>query len=306
MRRRALVLVAAATALVLAGCSSANPDASASTGGAAKIDDIVIGTSDALAPTVTLPENQTFREAQGRIVWEGEGAPLVENQPLLLDIYAVSLEDGAELVNTYDGLPQPFVLAPEVLGNELYELLIDSNVGTRAVVVTPANVASGVTPSAGEEPSTVPDAVIVIDVLSERAVGTAVEPRDDLPSVTVNSDTGEPTIVIDSDLDEPTTVQSETLIQGGGEQIKSGSYILVNYKAMRWDGTEFESSWPEDKAPFSTQIGTNQVIRAWDEALLDQSVGSQVLIVAPPAAGYPDEGTLVFVVDILDVWTPVE
>ena len=41
-------------------------------------------------------------------------------------------------------------------------------------------------------------------------------------------------------------------------------------------------------------------------ALLDQTVGSQVLIVAPPSAGYPEEGTLVFVVDILDVWNPVD
>jgi len=307
MRRRALALVAAA-ALAVAGCSDAGNDATATAGGAASIDDIVIGNSDALAPQITIPQGALFTDAQGRMEWEGDGAPLVDNQPLLLDIYAVSLDDGAELVNTFDGLPRPFVLAREVLGDEAYDLLIDSNVGSRVVVVAPAMEASGLssTPEPGTQPSTTPDVVFVIDVLSDRAVGTEIPQRDDLPKVTVNSDTGEPTIAADDDLVEPTAVQSETLIQGDGQQVKAGSYITVNYIAQRWDGTPFSSSWTEGTAPFSTQIGTSQVIPAWNEALVDQTVGSQVLIVAPPEFGYPEEGTLVFVVDILDVWTPVE
>jgi len=305
MRRRALALVAAA-ALVLAGCSEASPDASATKQRSADIEDVVIGNSDALAPTVTLPEGQTFNEAQGRIIWDGEGAALIPDQPLLLDIYALSLDTGNELVNTFDGLPRAFVLAPEVLGDELYELLVDANVGTRAVVVAPAQTTGGITPTSTAVPVPAPDAVIVIDVLSDRAVGDAVPQRDDLPTVTRNVDTGEPTITIGTDLVKPANVQSETLIQGEGPQIKAGSYVLVNYKGVHWDGSDFYSSWPTDTAPFATQIGSGQVIPAWDQALLDQTVGSQVLIVAPPGDGYPEEGTLVFVVDILDVWTPVE
>jgi len=305
MRRRVLAIAATAAVLVLAGCSDANPDATATQSNVADIAHIEIGASDALAPTITLPEGETFTETQSELVWDGEGAPLQPNQPLLLDIYAVALNDGRELVNTFDGLPSPFVLAPEVLGDELYDLLIDANVGSRALLVASAQ-SGALTPGSVSADSSTPDTVIVVDVLSERAVGTEVEPRTDLPTVTVNSDTGEPTITIDDDLEEPAMVQSETLIQGDGQQVQMGSYILANYKAVHWDGTDFESSWPEDKAPFSTQIGTGQVVRAWDQALLDQTAGSQVLIVAPPADGYPAEGTLVFVVDILDVWTPVE
>ena len=310
-RRAATMLVAIAAALTLSACSAANPDASTSGGTAANINDIEIGPSDALAPSISLPPGETFTEPQGKVVWEGDGAALQDNQPLLLDIYGVSLADGSELINTFDGLPRSFVLAREVLGDELYELLIDANVGTRVLVVAPSPDApaastspspSGAAPAAGN-----PDVALVVDVLSDRAEGTAIEPRPDLPSVEVNEDTGEPTITIPKELTEPTTVQSETLIQGTGPQVKDGSYILVNYKAVHWDdGSEFASSWPAETAPFSTQIGTGQVISAWDQALLDQTVGSQVLIVAPPQFGYPAEGTLVFVVDILDVWTPVE
>lgn len=311
MRRRALALLAAG-ALVLAGCSSASPDATSTNETSASINDIEIGISDALAPTITLPTDEPFNEAQGRIVWEGKGAPLIDDQPLLLDIYAVSLDDGREIVNTFDGLPRPFVFAPEILGDDLYNLLLDENVGTRVVLVAPALKDAGLTPTTAAGDGTVddatPDVALVVDVLSERATGTSKETqRDDLPIVTVNKDTGEPEIEIGEDLEEPTAVQSETLIQGdGNEQVKKGSYVLVNYKAVHWDGSDYYSSWPADKAPFATQIGTEQVIPAWDTALIDQNAGSQVLIVAPAEYGYPEEGTLVFVVDILDVWTPVE
>ncbi|MCR6713455.1 MAG: FKBP-type peptidyl-prolyl cis-trans isomerase [Demequina sp.] len=306
MRARALAAVALAL-LTLTACSKVSPDATASDT-SADIDEISIGVSDGLAPTITLPEGKTFTEPQGKVVFEGDGAPLVDNQPLLLDVYGVSLSDGSEIVNTFDGLPRSYVLAREVLGDNLYDLLIDGNVGMRVLVVAPATKEGTLTPGGSSAaPAPEPTVALVVDVLSDRAVGTEIEPRTDLPTVTVDKDTGEPTITIPDDLKEPTTVQSETLIQGNGLQVKDGSYILVNYKAVRWkDGTEYSSSWPEDTAPFSTQLGTGQLIPALDEALLDQTTGSQVLVVAPPQFGYPEEGTLVFVVDILDVWTPVE
>ena len=40
------------------------------------------------------------------------------------------------------------------------------------------------------------------------------------------------------------------------------------------------------------------------QGLLDQTQGSQVMMVVPPTLGYPAIGTMVFVVDILDVWNP--
>ena len=52
------------------------------------------------------------------------------------------------------------------------------------------------------------------------------------------------------------------------------------------------------------------MIPGWDEALVGQTVGSQVLVIVPPNKGYGANGnpsggikgtdTLVFVVDILD------
>ena len=58
-------------------------------------------------------------------------------------------------------------------------------------------------------------------------------------------------------------------------------------------------------------IGKGQVIPGWDEGLVGQTVGSQVLLVVPPDKGYgagsasagiKGTDTLVFVVDILDAY----
>ena len=61
-------------------------------------------------------------------------------------------------------------------------------------------------------------------------------------------------------------------------------------------------------ATFPVQnIGQAQVIDGWNQGLVGQTVGSQVLLVVPPSLGYganaqgsiPANSTLVFVVDIL-------
>lgn len=291
---RRIAAVALACALALSACSSAGPGASASPT-VAGVDDIVIGTAEgSLAPTLTFPEGAEFTRPDGEVIWRGEGAPLVDDQPLLLDVYAVSVVDGTEVANTFDGLPRPYVLAPEVVGDDLYSLLIRVNVGARVLVLAPPN----------DEETSTPAVAMVVDVLSERAVGEELPQPEGMPIVT-RSATGEPSITIPDDVEEPTELQVATLIQGAGAQVRQGSFVTVNYEAVYWeDGTEFDSSWPTEKAPYETQIGVGQVIPAWDIGLLDQTVGSQVLLVAPPTYAYADKGTLVFVVDILDVWNP--
>ena len=76
-------------------------------------------------------------------------------------------------------------------------------------------------------------------------------------------------------------------------------------QANLWDG------WDRG-APLDTVIGKRQVIAGWDEGLVGQTVGSQILLVVPPDKGYGNAGTsdgkvkatdtLVFVIDILDAY----
>jgi peptidylprolyl isomerase len=98
----------------------------------------------------------------------------------------------------------------------------------------------------------------------------------------------------------------QPLIEGDGPAVESGQTITVQYSGWLWDGTPFDSSW-ERGTPAAFGIGVQQVITGWDEGLVGQKVGSQVLLVVPPDKAYGDTpketipagSTLVFVVDVL-------
>ena len=131
-------------------------------------------------------------------------------------------------------------------------------------------------------------------------------PVDGLPTVELAED-GAPTITVPEG-EPPTELVVQPLIEGTGAPVESGQTVTVHYTGALWkDGTVFDSSW-ENGAPFTFVIGTQQVIAGWDEGLVGQTVGSQILLVVPPAKGYPrglagpspPTDTLVFVIDILD------
>lgn len=301
MRRLAALLATAI--LTLSACSEASPSPSPSAG-VGGIRDVNVTISDTSAPLLQWDESLTFENAESKVLWEGEGARLVDGQPLLLDIFAQSLETGVVLENTFDGLPRSFLLAPELLGDELYQLLRQQRQGARVMAIAP---------SGGEFEEETAFAV-VIDVLPHHAHGETL--RNTFEGVTVTeSVTGEPTVRVPEDQPMPATMVSAVMARGSGPQVRPGSYIIAQYKIIYGEsgsdetgawvaGDEFDSTWPIEKAPYEVQIGVGKTIRALDESLIDQPVGSRVLIIAPDTWAYPGKGTLILVVDILDVWNP--
>jgi peptidylprolyl isomerase len=141
----------------------------------------------------------------------------------------------------------------------------------------------------------------------KRAAGTAVAPKAGLPTVKLSA-SGKPTITVPA-AKAPSTLVVQPLLVGTGEKVGKGQDITVNYTGVVWPGgTQFDSSWDTGRAA-TFRIGAGQVIAGWDEGLVGQPIGSQILLVIPPDKGYGAEGsppkikgtdTLVFVVDILD------
>jgi peptidylprolyl isomerase len=180
------------------------------------------------------------------------------------------------------------------LGANLHEALQGSRVGARLLFL--------------EEDDGLP-LVLVIDVLPTRASGERVEPRAGLPTVTL-SDDGSPVVSIPADTPPPSDLVVQPLIRGTGPQIEVGEVVTVRFTGVAWaSGEVFDSTWdtPEGaEAVQSVMIGIGQVIEGWDQGLLEQTVGSQVLLVVPPPLGYGGtshplaDQTLVYVVDILD------
>ncbi len=298
---RATVAVVIA-ALSLAGCSAAGSAGASPSVTSGDISMITVGPSDTLAPTIAWPREVEFASRQSKVIWQGDGEKLVDGQPLLLDMYIQSLATGEVLENTYDGLPRSFLLAPELLGDDIYTVLLSARVGTRVLSVSPPAGQSG------DEPAI----VIVIDVLSDRAVGDRLQVDDTLPQVSVTA-TGEPEITLTPDGEYPADLTISTLVQGEGPQIVPGSFVVAQIKVVygsdgekgtkSWKaGDVRQTSWPPEQAPFEGQVGVGTLVRALDEGLIDQTAGSQVMVVAPEEWAYPGEGPLIYVIDILDVW----
>ncbi|KAM7290587.1 FK506-binding protein 2 [Ixodes scapularis] len=70
---------------------------------------------------------------------------------------------------------------------------------------------------------------------------------------------------------------------------KKGDLLAVHYKGSLLDGTEFDSSHGRGE-PFRFQIGVGQVVKGWEEGLLDMCVGEQRKLTVPPELGYGDVG----------------
>jgi peptidylprolyl isomerase len=109
---------------------------------------------------------------------------------------------------------------------------------------------------------------------------------------------------------EPSKVlESETLVQGEGAEVKKGQLLVAHYLGETFrDGKVFDNSY-DRKAAASFPIGVGKVIPGWDEKLVGVKAGSRVVLSIPPDKGYGAQGqpnagikgddTLVFVVDVL-------
>lgn len=249
-------------------------------------------------PTVTLPSTPFTVSAQvARLVDEGSGDAIAEGD--LIELHSVWLngKDGSKAASSWEnGAPEQIIVNSTTLAAAISDLLVGGNVGLRFAYAYPG----------GDEGAQ----VAVAEVAAKRpgrAVGTPVEPADGLPTVELQ-DNGLPLIKEFVNGPAPTELVVQPLIEGEGPVVESGQTITVHYTGWLWDGKQFDSSW-ERGTPFPVEnIGAGGVIAGWNEGLVGQKVGSQVMLVVPPDKGYGEEGsgetipggsTLVFVVDIL-------
>jgi peptidylprolyl isomerase len=78
------------------------------------------------------------------------------------------------------------------------------------------------------------------------------------------------------------------LKEGTGDKPTRGQSIDAHYVGRFMDGRIFDQSY--GRGPFTFTVGVGQVIRAWDEALLDMRVGEKRAIIVPPELGYGRRG----------------
>jgi peptidylprolyl isomerase len=147
--------------------------------------------------------------------------------------------------------------------------------------------------------------VFVVDIVAVPLTGpkgTPVKPKSGLPTVTDTG--GKPQVAIPKST-PPNALQIQPLIKGAGKQVAGTDTITFNYIWQTWsNGKVVEQTYNSKPAV----AALSELLPGLVTGLTGQTVGSRVLLVVPPAQGYPNGNsspkigkneTLVFVVDLL-------
>ena len=124
------------------------------------------------------------------------------------------------------------------------------------------------------------------------------------------ADETKPQITIPADTEPPGGLVVEDLVEGEGEEARSGQNVEVHYVGVAWStGRQFDASWDRGQT-FRFPLGGGRVIAGWDQGVAGMKVGGRRKLTIPPHLGYGKRGsgatirgdeTLVFVVDLVGV-----
>ena len=96
---------------------------------------------------------------------------------------------------------------------------------------------------------------------------------------------------------------------GSGPMAESGQMVAVHYTGWLTDGTKFDSSLDRGE-PLGFKLGSDHIIRGWNEGVKGMRVGGKRKLTIPPDLAYGERGsppvippgaTLVFEVELMEV-----
>lgn len=289
--------------------SEATPTPSAApTTSSANLDAIAVeGPADG-KPEINVPAPFGVDETLTNVITTGNGTTVAENGTVEVHYTGVNGRTGEVFDDSWSrGEPISFSLAQVVPGFK--KGLENQQVGSRVLIAMPGKDGydgSGGNPQAGIE---IGDTLIfVVDIINtplKAAEGAPIEPAAGLPAVEMIE--GKPRVTIPANTPAPTELVVQQLIRGGGKLIEPTDAITASYQAVVWkDGKVVEDTY--GKEPETGAL--SGLIPAWQEGLLNQPVGSRVMLISPPDKAYPNDPgarrpnpamgeTVVYIVDLL-------
>ncbi len=284
-----LVKVLAPVCLITAPLPSGCSNPLAPTEPSPTVQSVIVQGSLGSVPAITVDENLhvSSREQLNAIV--GTGRTVESGATAIISVNTFDGGTGKLVENEATGRPQIVTADADGVGKELAEVIVGAHEGDRKVLLEPVAI--------NQRPSTL---VTVIDILPTEALGREVDPPEDMPPV--QQVRGGYQAGGMGEVEPPTTLRSSLLIQGDGAQVVEGERVLITFTSTHWDtGEVIEASGPLTPV----QLDIDDAMAGLRAGLLDQRVGSRVLLVIPPDQASGAE-TVVMVVDILASYTPAE
>jgi peptidylprolyl isomerase len=292
------------------GSASASPSASPTPSPSApvKVSDnlkpIKVSGDVGAKPKVTIAAPFTIDRTRFDVLVKGKGHRVGAGAVVKVHYHGSNGRTGKLFQETYSAKqPATFSLDGVVAGFRLG--LQNQRVGSRILVAMPGSDGydqAGGQPDIGVE---VGDTLVfVVDILDGSVAGptgAAIAPKAGLPKVTDTD--GKPTIAIPAG-NPPSSMVVQPLTAGSGRKVTAKDVIVVHYLGVSWKtGKVIEDKYAVlDSGPLANTIP------GWQKGLVGKRVGQRVLLVLPPADGYPQGSnnppveagdTVVYVVDLL-------
>jgi len=291
VRRRhlSLVVLAACSSLVVAGCSGSSGGSSASGSSSAPASSGSGGVPSVSGsygdkPTLTFPKPKAPAGLLQKTLTQGKG-PVVGKGDLLVADYLGEIWKGKVFDNSYDrGQPAAFQIGTGKVIPGWDQTLVGKKVGSRVELVIPPKDGYGAQGNTQAGIKGTDTLVFVVDIVGAYGKGSTGDPkatprRADTGGVKVTGQLGaEPKLSIAKSAKPPAKVTATLLDKGHGPVVKPGLLVL-QYTALTWAGKPAGSTW-QDGVPVGVPVGSSGSPSPFDQ-LVGMPVGSRALIRLP-------------------------
>jgi peptidylprolyl isomerase len=324
---KSLLVLGLSASLFLGACSSdgdeagdtpasAVPSASASASAAPSatpkkvppsndFDKVTVTGSFGKEPKVEVKKPYAIDKTRTKVLKESDGAVVKEDQTVEVKYAGYIGRTGEKFDESYSS-EEPVAFALDQVVPGFSKGLTGQRQGSRVLIAMPGSDgydSSGGNPQLGiQVGDTLVFVVDIVNVQLSAPAGEKVSPKAGLPAVSDSLD--KPKITIPKS-NAPAELVVQPLIKGTGKKVGADDTITFHYRWQSWkDGRLVEQSYGDKPATYQL----SGLVQGMQKGLEGQTVGSRVLLVIPPADGYPDgnaepkidkDETLVMVVDLL-------